>query len=166
MSNFKSSFLKKSRPNPEPSDGVLNPSGVRFGSSEIYAVLSTFQGIIADYIVVGQRRSDDLDERVLLFVEMAPGIKCDRDIQLEIQRRVSQALSMRHVPKYIIPVARIPYNINGKRLETLVKKVVSGGELDNRIRSTLIHEHDLDTFRKFSKDEQLEPYRLPRHAKL
>ena len=158
--------FERSLANTRLSDGVLNPAGVRFGSSEIYAVLSTLPSIIADYIVVGQRRSNDLDEQVLLFVEMVPGIKCDRSIQFEIQRQISQALSTRHVPKYIIPVPCIPYNVNGKRLETLVKRVVSGGEVDDRIRSTFIHEHDLDTFRKFSKDDELEPYRLLRSSKL
>ncbi len=37
-------------------DGVLNPSGVRFGSAEIYNVIEKgFGNIVADSIVVGQR---------------------------------------------------------------------------------------------------------------
>lgn len=117
-------------------------------------------------MVVGQRRAFDLDEQVLLFIQMAPGVRYDKDIQVEIKQQISQALSMRHVPRCIVPVARIPYNVNGKRLETLVKRVVSGGELDDRIRSTLICQDDLDFFKKFAKDEALEPYRLRREAKL
>ena len=46
-------------------DGVLNPSGVRFGSAEIYAVIERhFAGRVADSIVVGQRRPRDRDESV------------------------------------------------------------------------------------------------------
>jgi len=38
------------------SDGVLNPSGVRFGSAEIYTVIEKyFAKSVADSIVVGQR---------------------------------------------------------------------------------------------------------------
>ena len=149
-----------------PSDGVLNPSGIRFGSSEIYAVLSTLESKITDYMIVGQRRASDLDEQLLLFIKMAPGVRCDRSIHLEIKERISQSLSIRHVPRFIVPVARIPYNVNGKRLETLVKRVVSGGELNDRVRSTLLREDDLDFFRQFADDDALEPYRLRREAKL
>ncbi len=52
------------------SDGVLNPSGVRFGSSEIYSVVEKFP-FVGDSIVVGQRRPGiDEHERVLLFIKM------------------------------------------------------------------------------------------------
>jgi acetoacetyl-CoA synthetase len=38
-------------------DGVLNPSGVRFGSAEIYSVIDIyFSDRISDSICVGQRR--------------------------------------------------------------------------------------------------------------
>ena len=37
-------------------DGVLNPSGVRFGSAEIYSVIEhNFASQVLDSIVVGQR---------------------------------------------------------------------------------------------------------------
>lgn len=54
------------------SDGVLKPSGVRFGSAEIYNVLTRFfASTIADAVCVGRRRPDvDKDEAVLLFVVM------------------------------------------------------------------------------------------------
>ncbi|KAL9118997.1 MAG: hypothetical protein Q9187_004451 [Circinaria calcarea] len=43
-------------------DGVLNPSGVRFGSAEIYAVIDThFGNEIEDSVCVGQRRKQDTD---------------------------------------------------------------------------------------------------------
>lgn len=44
-------------------DGVLNPSGVRFGSAEIYNVVERlFAAEVLDSIVVGQRRPGDADE--------------------------------------------------------------------------------------------------------
>lgn len=55
-------------------DGVLNPSGVRFGSAEIYSIIeSKFADKISDSICVGQRRPQDQDERVVLFLLMKPG---------------------------------------------------------------------------------------------
>lgn len=54
-------------------DGVLNPSGVRFGSSEIYQVIeSVFSNEVEDSLCVGQRRPSDNDERVILFLKMKP----------------------------------------------------------------------------------------------
>ena len=41
------------------SDGVLNPSGVRIGTAEIYSVLERFSDIIEESICVGQRRPED-----------------------------------------------------------------------------------------------------------
>ena len=43
-------------------DGVLNPSGIRFGSAEIYAVIDAHFGTeIEDSVCVGQRRKQDTD---------------------------------------------------------------------------------------------------------
>src|ERR1700733_4194845 len=45
------------------SDGVLNPSGVRFGSADIYAVMERcFPQEVAESLCVGQRRPQDHDE--------------------------------------------------------------------------------------------------------
>ena len=43
-------------------DGVLNPSGVRFGSAEVYGVLDThFAKEVEDSVCIGQRRPEDKD---------------------------------------------------------------------------------------------------------
>src|ERR1700712_3268809 len=61
-------------------DGVLNPSGVRFGSAEVYNVIEQFVPQVADSICVGQRRPTDHDETVLLFLMMAPGHKFSQNV--------------------------------------------------------------------------------------
>ncbi|KAJ5247599.1 Malonamoyl-CoA synthetase vrtB [Penicillium chermesinum] len=55
------------------SDGVLKPSGVRFGSAEIYNVLlKHFADEIEDSLCVGRRREGiDSDETVVLFVKLS-----------------------------------------------------------------------------------------------
>jgi acetoacetyl-CoA synthetase len=89
---------------------VLNPSGVRFGSGEIYAVLerSQFAARIDDAICVGQRRPQDKDERVLLFIKMRAGHLLDMAFERSIRVGIKEALSARHVPSHIFEVKDIP----------------------------------------------------------
>lgn len=90
-------------------DGVLNPSGVRFGSAEIYSVMERkFADRIQDSLCVGQRRPQDADESVMLFVLMKPGTKFDVALVQEIKQAISSDLSKRHVPKYIFVTPEIP----------------------------------------------------------
>ncbi|EKM80626.1 hypothetical protein AGABI1DRAFT_55606 [Agaricus bisporus var. burnettii JB137-S8] len=111
------------------SDGVLNPSGVRFGSGEIYNVLEQFSSVIDDSLCVGQRRSQDKDERVLLFLKMRQGQKFTAQLQTQIRSAIKTALSARHVPAYIFEIEDIPYTVNGKKIEIAVKQIVSGSNL-------------------------------------
>lgn len=90
------------------SDGVLNPSGIRFGSAEIYAVIDKYTAIIEDTICIGQRRPQDKDERVLLFVKMRDGRVLTEALKEDIRQSIKQALSARHVPAYIFQVEEIP----------------------------------------------------------
>ena len=78
------------------SDSVLNPSGVRFRSGEIYTVLDQFSSVIDNLICIGQRRPQDLDERVLLFV-MREGTKLDKGLDEAIRNAIKKGLSARHV---------------------------------------------------------------------
>lgn len=120
------------------SDGVLNPSGVRFGSSEIYNILSTpqFRDTIVDSIVVGQQRISapysDVAERVLLFIKCAPAastgtLLLNRKLETAIRDQIAKDLSRRHVPSFVFEAEDIPYNVNGKKLEIPVKAVLCGG---------------------------------------
>ncbi|KAL0578859.1 hypothetical protein V5O48_003139 [Marasmius crinis-equi] len=111
------------------SDGVLNPSGVRFGSGEIYTVLEAFAEHIDDSICVGQRRTQDKDERVLLFLKMREGRRFTSALEKEIKNKIRRSLSARHVPSYIFEVGDIPYTVNGKKIEIAVKQIVSGSNL-------------------------------------
>lgn len=93
------------------SDGVLNPSGVRFGSGEIYSALERFGSVVDDSICVGQRRPQDAHERVLLFVKMRDGHKLTPSLKTEMSEAIKVALSARHVPSFIFSVDEIPVSI-------------------------------------------------------
>jgi acetoacetyl-CoA synthetase len=89
-------------------DGVLNPSGVRFGSAEIYGVLENAFPMVADSICVGQRRPQDSDESVMLFLMMKPGESFTSTLVSDIKAAIRKQLSARHVPKYIFETPEIP----------------------------------------------------------
>jgi len=109
------------------SDGVLNPMGVRFGSSEIYNILlKHYSTQIEDALCIGRRREQDVDEVVVLFLKMAKDQKFSQDLVDGIQGKVRKELSARHVPKIIDETPEIPYTMNGKKIEGSVKAIVSG----------------------------------------
>lgn len=149
------------------SDGVLNPSGVRFGSAEMYTVLDspTLKPSIADALVVGQQRSDkkhsDSTEQVLLFVKCtdaaASGALHPSPKLVEaIRQQIVKDLSRRHVPHYFFEVDEIPYNVNGKKLETLVKKIVNGGpEVRAKLKMTEDEARMMAKFEKFYDVEEV-----------
>ncbi|CDH60689.1 acetoacetyl-synthetase [Lichtheimia corymbifera JMRC:FSU:9682] len=107
------------------SDGTLNPSGVRFGSAEIYNVVDRFEDI-EDTLCVGQKMNDQDDERVVLFCKMKEGKELNDDLIKTIKTKIRAELSPRHVPAFVLPIADIPYTINGKKVEVAVKKIISG----------------------------------------
>lgn len=91
------------------SDGILNPSGVRFGSAEIYSVIeSHFSNEVEESLCVGQRRPLDKDERVFLFLKLKAGVKLSQELVTRIRGAIRKALSARHVPKFIFSTAEIP----------------------------------------------------------
>lgn len=90
-------------------DGVLNPSGVRFGSSEIYSVIeSDFSDSVADSICVGQRRPQDEDESVMLFLSMKPGKALTPKLVQQVKAAIRKEHSPRHVPRYVFETPEIP----------------------------------------------------------
>lgn len=93
-------------------DGVLNPSGVRFGSSDIYNVIEAhFAGEVSDTICVGQRRPNDDDESVMLFVLMKEGHNFTPDLIRRIKQAIRKEHGPRHVPKYVFETPEIPVSV-------------------------------------------------------
>ncbi|KJZ70725.1 hypothetical protein HIM_09858 [Hirsutella minnesotensis 3608] len=136
------------------SDGVLNPSGIRFGSSDIYAVVERcFAADVVECLCVGQRRPRDLDERVLLFLIMKPGRALDAELVGRVRETIARELTKRHVPKYIFEVSEIPHTVNGKKVELPVKAIVSGKTV--KPSGTLINPQCLEFYYRFQEIEKL-----------
>ena len=126
------------------SDGTLNPSGVRFGSAEIYHVMDSIPEV-ADSVVVGQKWGGD--ERVVLFVKLADGVAAlDDDLLLIIKKAIRSQLSARHVPAVILPIADVLYTINGKKVEVAIKRILAGADPAAVDRSAFANPDALDLF--------------------
>ncbi|KAJ5174261.1 Acetoacetyl-CoA synthetase [Penicillium canariense] len=136
-------------------DGVLNPSGVRFGSTEIYRVIEgQFSQEIADSICVGQRRPSDPDERVMLFLLMKPGAAFTADLRTRVKSAIRTELSARHVPMFIFETPEIPTTVNLKKVELPVKQIVCGKRIQPS--GTLLNPDSLEFYYRFAEVERLE----------
>lgn len=120
--------------------------GVRFGSAEIYNSLVAFPEV-EDSLCVGQRRPQDRDERVLLFVKMKPGHRFTQQLKTAIETRIRRDLSPRHVPRLIVATPDIPMTATGKKTEVPVKKIVSGQKIQPS--STLVNPEALKWYESF-----------------
>ncbi len=152
------------------SDGVLNPSGVRFGTSELYNILSSpergLSGKVVDGLAVGQQRNteafSDATERVILFVKVASeqssgNVFPRQDIVGNIKELIARDLSRRHIPHFFFEVPEIPHNANGKKMEIQVKQVCNGGgDVLKKMTLTQAEREMLERFVKFYHVEEVE----------
>jgi acetoacetyl-CoA synthetase len=142
------------------SDGTLNPSGIRFGSAEIYSIVESpvFNNLIADTLCVGRKRPSDRDETVFLFVKMRPGCQLTDELRKDIGVAIRTSLSPRHVPRFIIQIEEIPVTINGKKVEIAVKKIISGQDV--KVSSTVANPESLKHYQMYRDYEQTRTSKL------
>ncbi len=110
------------------SDSVLNPGGVRIGTSEIYRQVEGLAEV-ADSVVVGQRWQDDT--RIVLFVKPADGVSLTEELAKKIRGTIRRNATPRHVPAKIIAIGDIPYTISNKKVEKAVANVIHGEPVPN-----------------------------------
>ncbi|KAF9075793.1 acetoacyl-CoA synthetase [Rhodocollybia butyracea] len=129
------------------SDGVLNPGGVRFGSAELYDVIDAhFADSIEDCVAAGQSIDNGTDERVILFVKLPKGHELSSTLVDAICAQIKQKRTPRHVPSKVIQVRDIPYTLNSKRVEVLVKKIINGAPLSIVNPATLLNPQCLESY--------------------
>ncbi|KAH7161943.1 hypothetical protein B0J13DRAFT_632666 [Dactylonectria estremocensis] len=127
------------------SDGVLNPGGIRFGTAEIYGIVDKFSEV-EDCIAVGQRRPGDTDEQVLLFLKMK--VANFTKTKEEVRAMIREQLSPRHVPAHVFEIKDIPYTLNGKKMEMMVKNIVCKSNVGNL--SSVANPECLREYEKFA----------------
>ncbi len=128
------------------SDAVLNPGGVRIGTSEIYRQVEKLDEIL-ESIAIGQNWDDDV--RVVLFVVFRDGVELDDDLKQKIRKVIRDNTTPRHVPAKIIAVPEIPRTISGKIVELAVRSAVHGEEVKNT--DALANPGALEHFRDLSE---------------
>lgn len=69
------------------------------------------------------------------------------DLRQRICSATRQALSPRHVPAEVLQVRDIPYTINGKRIENLVRDIVCGRS--PKVRGTAAIPECLEKYAQF-----------------
>ncbi|CAL1286782.1 unnamed protein product [Larinioides sclopetarius] len=104
------------------SDNMLKQYGDTMSPDEIYLAIDHIKEL-KDYICVCQDSVCD-DPRNILFVEMKKGCTFTHKIKKSIKQSIQQELSPISVPEVIMEVPGIPRNVNNKRMESLVKKIV------------------------------------------
>ncbi|KAH0000938.1 acetoacetate-CoA ligase, partial [Aureobasidium melanogenum] len=131
------------------SDGILKPSGVRFGSAEIYNILlKHFPEKVEDALCIGRRRETDDDETVVLFLKMKEGENFDDELVKSIQKVIRMELSARHVPGIVDETPEIPVTTNGKKIEAAVKQILCG--MNVKTSASVANAGCLDWYREWS----------------
>jgi len=110
------------------SDAVLNPGGVRIGTSEIYRVVEGLSAV-EEAVAVGQDWHGDT--RVVLFVRLAGGAELSDRLVDEIRAALREQCSPRHVPAVVLQVSAVPRTISGKVSELAVRDVIHGRAVAN-----------------------------------
>ncbi|HEY0681029.1 MAG TPA: acetoacetate--CoA ligase [Steroidobacter sp.] len=105
------------------SDAVLNPSGVRIGTAELYRQLEKIHEVIESVAIAQEYQSD---VRIVLFVRLRDGVTLDEPLREKICRTIRENTSPRHVPAKIIQAPDLPRTINGKLVELAIRDVVHG----------------------------------------
>lgn len=110
------------------SDATLNPGGVRIGTAEIYRLVELMPEI-QDSLVVGQDWDNDV--RIILFVKLVKGVDLNEQLKESIKRTIRENASPRHVPAMVIAVPDIPYTLNGKKVELVVRSILQNNPVLN-----------------------------------
>ncbi|KAK4553840.1 hypothetical protein LTR86_009015 [Recurvomyces mirabilis] len=131
------------------SDGILKPSGVRFGSAEIYNILlKHFPQQVEDALCIGRRREQDDDETVVLFLKMKDDSLYNDQLVSDIKSVVRKELSARHVPGIIDKCPEIPVTVNGKKIEGAVKQILCA--MNVKTSASVANAECLDWYREWA----------------
>jgi acetoacetyl-CoA synthetase len=124
------------------SDAVLNPSGVRIGTAELYRQLEKVDEVL-EAVAVAQEYQGDV--RIVLFVQLRDGLTLDEPLRDKICRTIRDNTSPRHVPARIIQAPDLPRTLNGKLVELAIRDVVHGRVPKNL--AALANPESLDFFK-------------------
>jgi acetoacetyl-CoA synthetase len=130
------------------SDATLNRGGVRIGTSEVYSGVEEIEGIQDSLVVCIDK--EDGSHFMPLFVVLKDGFVLDEDLKRKIKTSLQTKFSPRHVPDAVYKISEVPYTISGKKMETPVKKLLSGMDISGSIsRDAMKNPDSLAIFANF-----------------
>lgn len=109
------------------SDDTLKQKGERFGSGDIYFAIHGIEEL-QDYICVGQHKFNG-DARAVLFLRLKKGYSLTPELRSKVETTVENELWDDCVPEVILEVPDIPYNLNNKRMESVVRTIVETNKI-------------------------------------
>ena len=80
---------------------------------------------------------------------MQPGKAFTGQLAVELKDAIRKGLSSKHVPRFVIGIKEGPMTVNGKKVETLIKQVISSGQLPKVISNTVANPGSLDHFKQY-----------------
>lgn len=110
------------------SDATLNPGGVRIGTAEIYRQVEQLEEVVESLVIAHEWQRDT---RLVLFVQLANGLKLDDALIEKIKRQIHENTTHQHVPAKVIQVSDIPRTKTGKITELAVRDTVHGVDVGN-----------------------------------
>ncbi|MGI9290504.1 MAG: acetoacetate--CoA ligase [Gammaproteobacteria bacterium] len=110
------------------SDAVLNPGGVRIGTSEVCGPAMAVDEVMEAIAIALQEKGE---EHIILFVILRNNLQLDDALRDKIRFFIRNQASPRHEPARIIQVADIPRTLSGKPVELAVKAIVQGQPVEN-----------------------------------
>jgi acetoacetyl-CoA synthetase len=140
------------------SDATLNRGGIRVGTSELYRVVESVDGVAESLAIDTSELGRDGE--LLLFVVPAekgetaahPGGAVGAgeagpsreeptdDLASRIKVAVRNGLSPRHVPDRIIEVRALPHTLNGKKVEVPIRRILLGAAPADVVSSDALSE--------------------------
>ncbi len=106
------------------SDATLKRQGVRMGTAEFYSVVNQLPEIQDSLIISVELPKGQ--SFMPLFVKLEKEKSLSEELIKKIRKTIRENLSPRHLPDAIVQVNDIPYTLNGKKMETPIKKIFLG----------------------------------------
>jgi acetoacetyl-CoA synthetase len=133
------------------SDATLNRGGIRIGTAEIYSSLSKLDEV-KDSLIIGLERKDG-QYFMPLFVVLADGAELTQDLKFKIKKVIRNQFSPRHSPDNVYEIDEVPYTLSGKKMETPVKNLFLGKDIDKVVnRDAMKNPDSFDFFIKYKKE--------------
>jgi acetoacetyl-CoA synthetase len=127
------------------SDATINRSGLRMGTSEIYAAVEALPEVLDSRVIdlefLGR------DSYLALFVVLREGVVMDDALESRLTTAIRTSLSPRFVPDQILQAPEIPRTLSGKKQEVPIKKLFLGHVLEKVVnREAMANPQCLDWY--------------------